>query len=110
MQFSSVMVATVLAGASAFAADPVVGTWVWNEQKTPRLTIKYPIEDLGGNRFALTGSTGQRLTIKADGVTIDSPFGALFLSGNWTIAIGRCSEKIRRNWFGPTSSRRTTKH
>ncbi len=76
MKFRSVVFVAVLAIVSAFAADdPFVGTWVSNAEKSPKPTIKYAIKDLGGNRFALTGSTGQTTTIKADGVLMDSPFG-----------------------------------
>jgi hypothetical protein len=60
-----------------FAAnDPFVGTWVYNAQRSPKPTIKYAIKDLGGERYALTGSTGETTEIKADGVSIKSPSGA----------------------------------
>ena len=42
------------------ATDPFIGTWVYNPQKSPKPTIKYAIRDLGGDRYALTGSTGRR--------------------------------------------------
>jgi hypothetical protein len=56
--------------------DPFVGTWVYNAQKSPKPTIPYGIKDLGGNQYALTGSTGETTQIKADGVSIKSPSGA----------------------------------
>jgi hypothetical protein len=58
------------------ATDPFVGTWKYNDQKSPKPTIKYTIKDLGGDRYALTGSTGVTVEIKADGVTIESPPGS----------------------------------
>lgn len=58
------------------ATDPFVGTWVYNAQKSPKPTIKYAIKDLGDNRYALTGSTGVTVEIKADGVPIQTPTGA----------------------------------
>jgi len=62
---------------TAFAAitDPFVGTWVYDAQKSPKPTITYGIKDLGGDRYALTGSTGQTTEIKADGVSIKTPSG-----------------------------------
>jgi hypothetical protein len=55
------------------ATDPFVGTWVYNAQKSPKPTIKYAIKDLGDERYALTGSTGTTVEIKADGVSIKAP-------------------------------------
>ncbi len=70
------LIAGILASCSVFAAsDPFVGTWVYNAQKSPHPTIKYAIKDLGNNRYALTGSTGVTVKIKADGVPIESPSG-----------------------------------
>ncbi|MDQ6678671.1 MAG: hypothetical protein M3Z09_15425 [Acidobacteriota bacterium] len=76
MKCYSFVLAGFLAITTLFAAtDPFVGTWIYNREKSPKPTIKYLIKDLGGNRFALTGSTGQTITIKADGVSINSPYG-----------------------------------
>jgi hypothetical protein len=58
------------------ATDAFVGAWVYNAQKSPKPTIKYAIRDLGGERYALTGSTGVTVEIKADGVPIKSSSGA----------------------------------
>jgi hypothetical protein len=58
------------------ATDPFLGTWVYNAQKSPKPTIRYTIKDLGGNRYALTGSTGTTVEIEADGVSIKSSTGA----------------------------------
>jgi hypothetical protein len=55
------------------ATDPFVGTWVYNAQKSPKPTIKYAIKDLGDERYALTGSTGTTVEIKADGISIKAP-------------------------------------
>jgi hypothetical protein len=60
----------------AAASDPFVGTWVYNAEKSPKPTITYGIKDLGGDRYALTGSSGETTEIKADGVSIKSPSGA----------------------------------
>jgi hypothetical protein len=60
----------------AAESDPFVGTWAYNAQKSPKPTITYGIKDLGGDRYALTGSTGETTEIKADGVSIKSPSGA----------------------------------
>ena len=60
----------------ATATDPFVGTWVYNADKSPKPTITYGIKDLGGDRYALTGSSGETTQIKADGVSIKSPSGA----------------------------------
>jgi hypothetical protein len=75
MKTGVVIVAGLLTGCNLFAADPFAGTWAWTAGKTPRPSIHYGIKDLGDNTFALTGSTGQTTRIKADGVTIASPFG-----------------------------------
>ena len=68
----------LLLTSTALAAtdDPFVGTWVYNAQKSPKPTITYGIKDLGGDKYALTGSTGETTEIKADGVLIKSPSGA----------------------------------
>lgn len=77
MRLYALLLTGILAGASAFAAsDPFVGTWVRNAQKSPKPTIQYTIKDLGGERYALTGSTGITVEIKADGVAIQTPAGA----------------------------------
>jgi hypothetical protein len=60
----------------AAQSDPFVGTWAYNAQKSPKPTITYGIKDLGGDRYALTGSTGETTEIRADGVSIKSPSGA----------------------------------
>jgi hypothetical protein len=60
----------------AAQSDPFVGTWVYNAQKSPKPTITYGIMDLGGDRYALTGSTGETIAVKADGVPSKSPSGA----------------------------------
>jgi hypothetical protein len=60
----------------ANASDPFVGTWVYNAERSPKPTITYGIKDLGGDRYALTGSSGETTEIKADGVSIKSPSGA----------------------------------
>ncbi len=57
------------------AGDPFLGKWVWNSKKSPKPKITYSVKDVGGNRFALTGSTGETTTIKADGVLMESPHG-----------------------------------
>jgi hypothetical protein len=75
MKIQAVIVAGLLTTCGLFAADPFVGKWAWSAEKSPRPTIHYGIKDLGDNTFALTGSTGQTTKIKADGVTIESPFG-----------------------------------
>jgi hypothetical protein len=61
--------------AVAAQSDPFVGVWVYNAQKSPKPTITYGIRDLGGDRYALTGSTGETTQIRADGVSIKSPSG-----------------------------------
>jgi hypothetical protein len=58
------------------ASNPFVGTWVYNAEKSPKPTITYGIKDLGGDRYALTGSSGETTEIKADGISIKSPSGA----------------------------------
>jgi hypothetical protein len=76
LKLYGLMLAGILTSSSVFAAtDPFVGTWVYNIQKSPRSTIKYAIKDLGGDRYALTGSTGATVEIKADGVSIKTPSG-----------------------------------
>jgi hypothetical protein len=90
MKFRSVLLIGFLAGACLSAAtDPFVGKWVWDAQKSPLPKITYKIKDLGGERFALTGSTGETLEIKADGVMIDSPFGG-------TVSLQKVSD---REWL-----------
>jgi hypothetical protein len=76
LKLYGMLLAGMLTCTSVFAAtDPFVGTWVYNAQKSPKPTIKYAIKDLGDNRYALTGSTGVTVEIKADGVPIHSPAG-----------------------------------
>jgi hypothetical protein len=68
--------ACFLTSAIAWAAtDPFVGTWVYSVEKSPKPTIMYKIKDLGANRYALTGSSGNTTEIKADGVSIKGPEG-----------------------------------
>ena len=77
MKLHALLLAGLLTCTSAFAAtDPFVGTWVYNPQKSPKPTIKYAIKDLGGDRYALTGSTGTTVEVKADGISIKTPSGA----------------------------------
>jgi hypothetical protein len=77
MRFLSLFLAALFATSSAMAAsDPFIGTWVYNAEKSPKPTITYGIKDLGGDRYALTGSSGETTEIKADGVSIKSPSGA----------------------------------
>src|SRR5580698_5522809 len=77
LKLYGLMLAGILTSSSVFAAtDPFIGTWVYNIQKSPKPTIKYAIKDLGGERYALTGSTGTTVEIKADGVPIQAPTGA----------------------------------
>src|ERR1700761_4041026 len=74
MRLLGLSLACLFTCTSAFAiSDPFVGTWVYNAQKSPKPTIKYAIKDLGDERYALTGSTGTTVEIKADGVSIKAP-------------------------------------
>ena len=75
MKLGTILLPALLASSGLFAADPFLGKWVWNEQKSPKPIIRYAIKDLGNNRYSLTGSTGETTNIKADGVLIKSPFG-----------------------------------
>lgn len=77
MRFLSFFFAALFAASGSMAAsDPFVGTWVYNAEKSPKPTITYGIKDLGGDFYALTGSSGETTEIKADGVSIKSPSGA----------------------------------
>jgi hypothetical protein len=77
MRFYSLFLATLFATSGLAApSDPFVGTWVYNAERSPKPTITYGIKDLGGDRYALTGSSGETTQIKADGVAITSPSGA----------------------------------
>lgn len=77
MKLCTFVLAGFLFSTSGLAAtDPFVGTWVFNVQKSPKPTIRYAIKELGGDRYALTGSTGTTVEIKADGVSIKTPTGA----------------------------------
>ena len=77
MKLYGLLLAGILTSTSVYAAtDPFVGTWVYNADKSPKPTIKYAVKDLGGDRYALTGSTGTTVEIKADGVSIKTPTGA----------------------------------
>ena len=74
MRLYGLWLTALLTCTNLFAAtDPFVGTWVYNAQKSPKPTIKYAIKDLGDERYALTGSTGTTVEIKADGVSIKAP-------------------------------------
>lgn len=76
MRLHSLLLAGMFTCTTVFAAtDPFIGTWVYNIQKSPKPTIKYAIKDLGGDRYALTGSTGTTVEIKADGRQIKTPSG-----------------------------------
>jgi hypothetical protein len=77
MRFYSLLLAALCATSGlAVASDPFVGTWVYSVEKSSKPTITYAIEDLGGSRYALTGSSGETTRIKADGLPIKSPSGA----------------------------------
>jgi hypothetical protein len=77
LRLSTLVLAGIVTCATARAAtDPFVGTWVYNAQKSPKPTIQYAIKDLGENRYALTGSTGVTVEIRADGKTIKTSTGA----------------------------------
>jgi hypothetical protein len=77
LRLSALLLAGIFTCTTALAAtDPFVGTWVYNAQKSPKPTIKYAIKDLGDNRYALTGSTGVTVEIKADGKSIKTSTGA----------------------------------
>jgi hypothetical protein len=77
LRLYGLLLATVFATTGMVAqSDPFVGTWVYNAEKSPKPTIQYAIKDLGGDRYALTGSSGETTEIKADGVSITSPSGA----------------------------------
>lgn len=74
MRLYGLWLTALLTCTNLFAAtDPFVGTWVYNAQKSPKPTIKYAIKDLGDERYALTGSTGTTVEIKADGISIKAP-------------------------------------
>jgi hypothetical protein len=76
MRFYWPLLVCMIASAPAYAAsDPFVGTWVYNAEKSPKPTITYKVKDLGGDRYALTGSVGNTTEIKADGVSIIGPAG-----------------------------------
>jgi hypothetical protein len=78
MRLYSVLLTGIFATtALAATGDPFVGTWVYNADKSPKPTITYGIKDLGDDRYALTGSSGETTEIKADGVSIKSPSGAM---------------------------------
>ena len=78
MRLYGLLLTGILTSTSLFAqSDPFVGTWVYNAQKSPKPTIKYAIKDLGGDRYALTGSTGTTTEVKADGVSIKTSAGAM---------------------------------
>lgn len=70
------LIVTLATAGSAVAQDPFMGTWVYNAKKSPKPTITYGIKDLGDDRYALTGSTGETTEIRADGAPIKSPSGA----------------------------------
>jgi hypothetical protein len=77
MKLYSLLCAAIFATSGlAAASDPFVGTWVYNAEKSPKPTITYGIKNLGGDRYGLTGSSGETTNIKADGVAIKSPSGA----------------------------------
>jgi hypothetical protein len=77
LRLSALLLTGIFTSTTALAAmDPFVGTWVYNTQKSPKPTIRYTIKDLGDNRYALTGSTGVTVEIKADGKSIKTSTGA----------------------------------
>ena len=76
MRLYRLLLSLLFAGAAlAQSSDPFIGTWVYSAEKSPKPTITYAIKDLGSDRYALTGSTGETTEIKADGNTIKSPSG-----------------------------------
>lgn len=76
MRLYCLLLSLLFAGtALARARDPFIGTWVYSADKSPKPTLTYVIKDLGSNRYALTGSTGETTEIKADSNTIKSPSG-----------------------------------
>ncbi len=104
MRLYALLLAGVLSCVSSFAAtDPFVGTWVYNAQKSPKPTIRYTIKDLGNDRYALTGSTGTTVEIKADGVSIQSPPGTTVSfkkedDRDWEMVRDEGSEKMVRTY------------
>ena len=77
MKWNSLFLAALFATSTGMAAsDPFVGTWVYNVERSPKPTITYAIKDLGEDRYALTGSSGETTEIRANGVAIKSPSGA----------------------------------
>jgi hypothetical protein len=77
LRLYALLLTAVFTCPSLFAVtDPFVGTWVYNSQKSPKPIITYAIKDLGGDRYALTGSTGLTIEVKADGIPIKTPTGA----------------------------------
>lgn len=76
MRLHGPWLAALFTGTNLLAAtDPFVGTWIYNNQKSPKPTIRYAIKDLGGERYSLTGSTGVTVEVKADGVPIKTASG-----------------------------------
>ena len=59
MRLANLFLAALFATTGLMAvSDPFVATWVYNAEKSPKPTITYGIKDLGGDRYALTGSSG----------------------------------------------------
>jgi hypothetical protein len=85
MRIGGVFCVGILVGTGIAAADPFVGTWVYNLTKSPKPTITFTIRDLGENRISLTGSTNRTIILKAGGKPVRAP-------GAGTVSLKKISE------------------
>lgn len=85
MRIGDALCVGILASMSIIAADPFVGTWVYNLKKSPQPTITFTIRDLGENGISLTGSTNRTIILKADGKPVNAPAGG-------TVSLRKISE------------------
>src|ERR1700748_2246796 len=70
-----VLTGIVFSGA-ALAADPFLGKWAVNKDKSTHLTWTLAVKDLGGDRYALSANSGETTTVTGDGNTVALPGGA----------------------------------
>jgi hypothetical protein len=102
--------AALFTGTNLLAAtDPFVGTWIYNNQKSPKPTKRYAIKDLGGERYSLTGSTGVTVESKPMAFQSKRPPEVLSLSRSSMSMTGKWSETTARKWCVLTIFQRTTR-
>ena len=96
MKLCCMLLSMVLAGsAAAQSGDPFLGTWVYSVDKSPSPPITYAIKDLGGDRYALTGSSARQQRSKPTAASRNHHREKRSRSRKWTLIPGIWTGWIR---------------